>query len=201
MANEQNLCSCASSSPPIPSYASSSSPIPSYASSSPPIPTVFLFQSGLLFLAINTEISTLMHKLEYLAIDFVDLPPTFWNGFRYDSALIGICRHSDFVLAITMEKENRTTEYVSKMIHDSWFCLIGVPKEISSDHDIILDAKFFTSLCSLSGVKHIMVMAYRSQSHGKAENAVGMTVRSLRKILLEISKSINNWAEALPRTI
>ena len=82
---------------------------------------------------------------------------------------------------------------------------LGLPDEIFSDNDKILDAFFFVTFCKLSGIEEYRSPVYRGRSNGRAECAVQVVIDSLRKFLEQVSAQKvthkHTWLDLLPLAI
>ena len=71
----------------------------------------------------------------------------------------------------------------------------GLPHEIMNDCDHLINSKFMTTLCALSGVTQHTSIVYRPRGNGRAETAVRLVIDMLRRALVDMSTA---WPKALP---
>ena len=129
-------------------------------------------------------------------MDFVDLPKALdAYGAEVDSALVIVCRLSGYVIAIPCKKKGLDAQKLARLFLDWCVALVGLPAEIMSDQDHLINSKFFTSLCQLAGVEQHTSIIYRPKGNGRAERAVQSVVAILRRTLAGSPKT---WPLALP---
>ena len=75
--------------------------------------------------------------------------------------------------------------------------ILGVPKEIFSDHDKLVNAEFFQSFCQLSGIEEYRCPVYHPRRSGRAERAVLVVSGRLRKLFAQTGKG-RRWIYFLP---
>ena len=73
--------------------------------------------------------------------------------------------------------------------------VFGLPHEIMSDCDHLINSKFMNTLCALSGVTQHTSIIYRPRGNGRAETAVRLVIEMLRRSLVETASP---WIQALP---
>ena len=135
-----------------------------------------------------------------ICIDFCDLSsdPVVSNGNTYDYVLVVVCRLTGYVVALPCSK-TITAEQLAELFLNRVVSFMGLPQQTFSDHDHLVTAKFFTTLCSLSGIDMKQSPIYRPRSNGRAERAVQVVIDSLRKFLEQTRKK--NWAQLLPLAV
>ena len=119
-----------------------------------------------------------------IAGDFVSFkadPVTIRNE-TFDQALVLVCRLSGYVTAVPCNCK-MTKEVLADLFVTRIFTQWGLPKELFSDHDKLMDSEWFEHYCKLCGVEEHMAPVYKPKANGRAENAVRLVVDSLRRIL------------------
>ena len=130
-------------------------------------------------------------------MDFLQLPTcTETDGQEFDYALVVVCRLSGYVLAIPCLKRGLTAEKVARMFLRHVVTTFGLPHEIMSDNDHLINSKFMNTVCAMSGVIQHTSIIYRPRGNGRAETGVRLVIEVLQRILAEGSPS---WIERLPR--
>ena len=90
-----------------------------------------------------------------------------------------VCKLSRYITAVpcisNMMKEDVANLFVTRM-----FSLLGLPKEIYSDHDKLINSEWFQHYCQLCGVENHMAPLYKPEANGRGENAVRLVVDSIR---------------------
>ena len=88
-----------------------------------------------------------------LCMDFLQLPLcTDVDGVIYDYILVMVCRLSGFVLGLPCKKDGLTAEKVSRLFLHHVVAIFGIPHEIMSDCDHLINSHFMNTLCALAGV-------------------------------------------------
>ena len=130
-----------------------------------------------------------------ICIDFLELPDCFSQGKTYNNVMIVVCRLTGYILAVPCDKSLTATQ-LAHLFLERVVGFMGLPQQIFSDHDHLVTAKFFQTLCQLCGIDMKQSPIYRPRSNGRAERAVQVIVDSLRKFLEQTSKK--RWVELLP---
>ena len=132
-----------------------------------------------------------------IAVDFVSFKgnPVRIRNETYDQALVVVCRLSGYVTAVPCNSK-MTQEDLADLFVTRIFLQWGLPKEIFSDHDKLINSQWFQHYCQLCGVEEHKAPVYKPKANGRAENAVGLVVDSLRKILEQ--KCSRDWVRLLP---
>jgi hypothetical protein len=150
-----------------------------------------------------------------IAIDFVDLPPCTHAGSEFDRAMVIVDRLSGYVIAIPCKKAGMDASQAADLFYFRVASFMGIPKEIMSDKDNLINSSFFTTLCASAGISQATSTAYRPSGNGRAEGAVKAVVSTLRKFLVQQKTVIpknkknkdgvnqvtgleRNWVVALP---
>ena len=145
------------------------------------------------------------HVFHSLAMDFVDLPSVKYEGAEFDYALVIVCRLSGYIMALPCKKKGLTAEKLATLFYHRCVWFMGLPKEIFSDQDKLINSSFFKTLCALSGVEKYHSIAYRPQGNGRAEAAVRQVLDILKKFAWQKyhwgKKSQVNWVESLPMAL
>ena len=106
-----------------------------------------------------------------------------------------VCRLSGYVLAIPCLKRGLTAEKVARLFLRHVVTTFGLPHEIMSDNDHLINSKFMNTVCAMSGVIQHTSIIYRPRGNGRAETGVRLVIEVLRRALAEGSPS---WVESLP---
>ena len=131
-----------------------------------------------------------------LCMDFVQFPSCKdLEDNIIDSVFVVVCRLSGYVLGIPCKKEGLTAERMAALYLKNVVAVFGLPHEIMSDCDHLINSKFMNTLCALSGVTQHVSIIYRPKGNGRAEAAVRLVVDMLRRTLAELPTS---WPQALP---
>ena len=130
-----------------------------------------------------------------ICIDFLELPDCVSQGKRYNNVMIVVCRLTGYILAVACDNSLTATQ-LAHLFLERVVGFMGLPQQILSDHDHLVTAKSFQTLCQLCGIDMKQSPIYRPRSNGRAERAVQVIVDSLRKCLEQTSKK--RWVELLP---
>jgi hypothetical protein len=134
-----------------------------------------------------------------LCMDFVQLPECQdIDGTAYDQILVIVCRLSGFVLGIPCKKDGLTAEKLAFLFLRQVVAIFGLPHEIMSDCDHLINSSFMNTLCALSGITQHTSIIYRPRGNGRAETGVRLVIEMLRRALAE---SQVPWIQALPWAI
>ena len=138
--------------------------------------------------------------LSSICIFFCDLSSdhVISNGNTYDAALVVVCRLTGYVVPLPCS-ETVTAEQLAELFLDRVVGFMGLPQQIFGDHDHLVTAKCFTTLCSLSGTDMKQSPIYRPRSNGRAECAVQIVIDSLRTFLEQTRRT--NWGHLLPLAV
>ena len=117
------------------------------------------------------------------------------RGVTYDNLLVVVCQLTGYTMAIPCSK-NTTTPQVGDLYLERVVGLMGLANEIVSDHDVLITAHFFTTLCDLSGVQQKQSPVYRPRSNRRAERAIRGILDILRSFLAHTRKK--DWPRLLP---
>ena len=117
---------------------------------------------------------------------------------EYDYVLVVVCRLTGYVIATPCQK-SLTAEGLAELFLEKVVQFAGLPHTIFTDHDHLINAKFFHTLCSQAGVDVKNSPIYRPRSNGRAERAVQTVITSLRKFLMQTKKK--NWVQLLPLAV
>jgi hypothetical protein len=132
-------------------------------------------------------------------MDFLQLPACQdLDGSTFDYILIIVCRLSGFVLGLPCKKDGLSAEIVARMFLKHVVAIFGIPHEIMSDCDHLINSRFMNTLCALAGIVQHTSIIYRPRGNGRAETAVRSVVEMLRRSLAEFPSS---WIQALPWAI
>ena len=133
-----------------------------------------------------------------ICIDFTEMPAVKIEGVQYDYLMVIVCRLSGYTMAVPYRKKGLTAEKAAALFLQNCVHIFGLPAEILSDVDHLITSHFFTCLCQQSGIRQHQSVIYRPKGNGRAETAVRLTIKSLRKILCAVSHDSVNWVTALP---
>ena len=138
--------------------------------------------------------------MSYISTDVFHFQPTKdLDGIERDSVLLFQCRLTGYMVGIPVSK-SLTGEQAAQLFLQRWLSVFDYPAEISSDRGKEFISSCFQTLCAGLGVRQAYGQAYRSQSHGKPENAGRQMIWKLRSLLADSGCSLN-WIEALPRAL
>ena len=130
-----------------------------------------------------------------VCMDFLQLPVCKdKEGRQFDYILVIVCRLSGFILGLPCRKEGLTAEKVADMFLKN-VAIFGLPHEIMSDCDHLINSKFMRTVCALAGITQHTSIIYRPRGNGRAEAAVRLVVETLRRTLAE---NPSDWIYALP---
>ena len=101
-----------------------------------------------------------------------------------------------WIEAWPVAKKGLRSKLVGRLLADRWFGTLGVPAEIVTDNATTFTGQWFATLCAMRGIVHAKAIAYKPQSNGRAERAVGSLVSMLRKC-----NDGDTWTDALPMTL
>ena len=105
-----------------------------------------------------------------LCMDFVRFPSCKnLDGTMIDSVLVVLCRLSGYAFGIPCKKEGLTAEKMAALYLRYVVGTFGLPHEIMSDCDHLINSKFMNTLCALSGVTQHTSIVYRPRGNGRAE--------------------------------
>lgn len=115
-------------------------------------------------------------NLEFVAMEiFGPLPKNFWRN--------------QFVLVITdlysMRTSRTTTFHVAKPFMDHWICPFGIPTYLLSDNGPQFLRKFFQSLSSRLGIKHLTTTLYHPQTNGRGKRFNKIILTRMRHSVVE----------------
>ena len=112
-----------------------------------------------------------------LCMDFVQFPACRdLDDKIVDSVLVVVCRLSGYVLGIPCRKDGLTAEKMAALYLRQVVGIFGLPHEIMSDCDHLINSRFMNTLCALSGVTQHTSIIYRPRGNGRAETAVRLVV-------------------------
>ena len=111
-------------------------------------------------------------------MDFCHLPTVTRSKVEYDGVLVVVCRLTGYVRVIPCN-ERMTSESLASLFFQQVASFFGLPKEMFSDNDKIIDASFFSTFCKLSGIQEYRSPVYCASSNGRAERAVQVVIGSL----------------------
>ena len=116
-----------------------------------------------------------------MSIDFCDLTsePCTHRNTEYDYVLIVLCR-----LPFGLKFLERVVQFAR------------LPQTIFTDHDHLINAKFFSTLCSQAGIDVKNSRIYRPRSNSRAEGAVQTVIAALHIFLMQTKKK--NCVQLLP---
>ena len=135
-----------------------------------------------------------------ISVDFLDLAsdPVTRHGKIFNDVLVVVCRLSGHVIAIPCSQHITAAE-LGEIFVERALTHWGLPSVIFSDHDHLVNTKFFTHCCMLSGVDEHTSPIYTPKSTGRAENAVHLVLNSLRRLLEQ--NCSRDWLQLLPLAV
>ena len=125
-----------------------------------------------------------------VSMDFCDMGQenaTENRGVTYDYLLATVYRLTGYTMAIPCSR-TITAPQLAELYLERVVGLMGLPNENFSDHDHLMTANFFMTLCDLSGVQQKQSPIYRPRSNGRAETAVQVVLDILRIFLAQTGK-------------
>ena len=129
-------------------------------------------------------------------MDFLQLPScTDDEGHAYDYLLVVVCRLSGYVAAIPCLKLGLDAPTLARLFLRHVVSIFGLPHEIMSDQDHLIDSKFMHTVCALSGVVQHSSIIYRPRGNGRAETGVRLVIEVLRRALADAE---GTWLDHLP---
>ena len=135
-----------------------------------------------------------------MCIDFCDLTsdPCTHRNTEYDYVLIVVCWLTGYVIAVPCQKI-LTSEEWAEIFLQRVVQFAGLPQTIFTDHDHLINANFFSTLCSQAGIDVKNSPIHRPRSNGSAERAVERVIAALRKFLMQTKKE--NWVQLWPLAV
>ena len=103
-----------------------------------------------------------------ICIDFLELLDCVSQGKKYNNVMIVVCCLTGHILAVGCDKSLTATQLAHHIL-ERVVGLIGLPRQIFSDHDHLVSAKFFQTLWELCGIAMEQSPIYRPRSNGRAE--------------------------------
>ena len=126
---------------------------------------------------------------DHVMCDLISFPvPSF--GFKY--VLIFKDVFSGFIRCYKLR--DKTTKGVVKALEDL-VCLLGPPKQLTSDNGGEFASDMLREACRLLGIEKRTSVPYRPQSQGNVERQNRTLIKDLQHRLLQYGKS---WSEHLP---
>ena len=125
-----------------------------------------------------------------VSMDFCDMGQenaTEIRGVTYDYLFVVVCPLTGYTMPIPCST-TITAPQLAELYLERVVGLMGLPNEIFSDHDDLITADFFMTLCDLSGVQQKQSPIYRPRSNGTAERAVQVVLDNLRTFLAQTGK-------------
>ena len=132
------------------------------------------------------------HLMDFLSLES---NPITVDNHTYHSMFIVVCRLTGYILIIPFNT-HITAEELARHFLQQVVCFFGLPQEVYSDQDHLVNSKFFQTYAQMSGIESVQSSAHQSQANARAENAVQLAICSLRKVL--VYKQATNWLELLP---
>ena len=133
--------------------------------------------------------------MESVAMDVFSMPEVYIGKETFDCLVLGVDRHSSYVVAVPARKRGLLAKEVAVMIIRHWLTVFDIPRTICSDRGPQFTGGWFKAMCSLMGIHHAKSVAYLSQSNGRAEVAGRQLFEKLRKI--HITNPRRNWFEEM----
>ena len=109
------------------------------------------------------------------------------RGVTYDYLSVVVCRLTGYTMAIPCSRTINAPQ-LAELYLERVVALMGLPNKRFSDHDHLITADLFMTLCDLSGVQQKQSPIYRPRSNGRAERAVQLVLDILRKFLAQTGK-------------
>ena len=133
-----------------------------------------------------------------VSIDLFKMPEVLWEGGKYNMMAVCVDRHSGWVVATPVMEKGLTGAKLAKLMLRHQWRPFGVPSVISSDQGRHFVSTWWTTLCSLLGIRQAYSQAYHHQANGRVERAGQQILEVLRKMYAEQK---TNWVEALPQVV
>ena len=106
-----------------------------------------------------------------VAIDLFKMPHVLYEGGEYNMMAVCVDRHSGWLVAIPVLEKGLTGAKLAKMMVKDYWRPFGIPSVISSDQGSHFISTWWTTLCSLLGIRQAFSQAYHHQANGRAERA------------------------------
>ena len=133
-----------------------------------------------------------------VSIDLFKMPEVLHEGERYNMMAVCVDRHSGWVVAIPVLEKGLTGAKLAKLMVRHQWRPFGVPSIVSSDQGSHFVSTWWSTLCSLLGIRQAFSQAYHHQANGRVERAGQQLMEVLRKLHAE--QKIN-WVEGLPQVV
>jgi hypothetical protein len=121
-----------------------------------------------------------------------------YEGGEYNMMAICVDRHSGWIVALPVLEKGLTGARLARQMVKNHWRPFGIPSVISSDQGSHFVSTWWTTLCSLLGIRQAFSQAYHHQANGRVERAGQQVMEILRKLFAE--QKIN-WVEALPQVL
>ena len=133
-----------------------------------------------------------------VSIDLFKMPHVLFEGEHFNMMAVCVDRHSGWVVALPVLEKGLTGAKLAKLMVRQQWRPFGVPSIVSSDQGSHFVSTWWTTLCSLLGIRQAFSQAYHHQANGRVERAGQQLLEILRKMHAEHKV---NWVEALPQVI
>jgi hypothetical protein len=135
--------------------------------------------------------------MTHVAIDLFKMPSVVYGGETFNMMAVCVDRHSGWIVAVPVMEKGLTGAKLAKIMVQQWRPF-GIPSVISSDQGSHFTSTWWTTLCSLLGIRQAYSQAYHHQANGRVERAGQQIMEVLRKLNAE---NHINWVEALPQVL
>jgi transposase InsO family protein len=127
---------------------------------------------------------------EHISIDTISGFKTTERGNNYIVVITDMCTRYKLLIA-------QQTKTAAETARNLWwvFCTFPLPKILQSDNGTEFCNAIIKELMNLLGVNHKLIAAYTPRANGTAENTVGSTQDSLRKMT---NGDLTDWDLFLP---
>ena len=131
--------------------------------------------------------------LEYVAMDILGPLPKSAKGNQY--ILVITDRYTKLARAIPLA--TTTAPVVAEAFLDYWVYPYGMPNYLLTDNGTQFVSKFFETICSYLGIKHLTTTAYHPECNGQAERYNRTLVERLRHYVSEHQKQWDVYVPTL----
>ena len=137
--------------------------------------------------------------MESVVIDKFAMAPVPYGKSIYDCVILCVDRHDEYLVAVPARNKGLTAEAVARQMIRHWIMVFRTPKAIFSDNVCHFTGAFFRTIGPLMGVRDARILAYHSQSNGRAEVAGCQLFEQLKK--LHLKHPGRNWPTSMWRAI
>ena len=141
------------------------------------------------------------HIMTHVAIDLFRMPPTEWEGQKFDTLIVCVDRHSGWMVAVPTKNQGLTGSKVAKLMLQHFWRPFGIPSVVTSDLGSHFVGSWWQTLCAHLGIRVAYGHAYHHQSNGRAERAGLQIIDRLKKLKTDHGHKSLSWVEVLPQLV